>query len=113
MLVMVIIAFLILVILYRGNFMIRLFSFAAAFTLAAVSTVSVAQAQASGPALIVAEMTKDAGKMKAACAKGRDGITAYTSEVTRAMVVGNVRGVKPSDGQPAGEEAAKRCSDFK
>ena len=86
--------------------MIRLCSFAGAFAFAAVSAVSIAQAQASGPALIVAEMTKDAGKMKAACAKGREGITAYTSEVTRAMVVGNVRGVKASNGQPAGEEVS-------
>jgi hypothetical protein len=92
--------------------MIRVVSFAAAVAVAALGAASVAQAQATGPALIVAEMTKDAAKMKAACAKGRDGITAYTSEVTRAMVVGNVRGVKPSDGPPAGEEAAKRCPEF-
>ena len=92
--------------------MIRVVNFAAAVAVAVVAAMPVAKAQSSGAAMIVAEMTKNAAKMKAACAKGRDGITAYTREVTTEMVKSNVRGVKPSDGQPAGEEAGKRCAEF-
>ena len=90
--------------------MIRMTAFAIAAAIATVSVVSTVSAQSSTSA-IVAAMTKDAAKMKAACQKGGPGISAYTTETVTALVKSGAA-VNPADGQAAGGEAAKRCPEF-
>ena len=91
--------------------MIRVVAFAIVAAVATTGVVSSVSAQSSGVSTIVAAMTKDAAKMKAACQKGGPGVTAYTTETVTALVKSGAQ-VNPADGQAAGAEAGKRCPEF-
>jgi len=93
--------------------MIRIATIAITAAIVSVSFASIVSAQSAGTTAVVAEMTKDRAKMKDACSKGREGVTAYTMETIGALTkAGNTTISASVDGPAAGAEAGKRCPEF-